>query len=565
MRIRHKEDLNKLAQRGIKRLKPNLVRIQVGTATCGMAKGAKETVEALKQAVEDTGLKAEVVSVGCNGQCYAEPIVEVIAPRMPKLTYGRVTPDSAEELVRSVKTREIDKKAGLLYQTCFEKTITGVRLRYGKKIKGLPDESDVEERRAQTRVVMRNTGIIDPLSIEEYAATGGFIGLARALSGKGPQNRVIKEVEKSDLLGRGGAAFSTGMKWRKAKEAQGEKKYVIANASEGEPDVGMHRSLLESDPLSVVEGMMICGFAIGADQGYLYLNDNYSLVEEHLIIILEKLRKVGLLGNNILGSDFPFAIDVKRGGSAYISGEETALLNALEGEVTEPRERPPFPVDRGLFGMPTVVNNIETLMNIPVILQKGGTWYAKHGVPGSRGTKVLSITGDVNHSMVVEVPLGKKIIEIIKMAGGVREGKKLKAFQVGGPSGGVLPARKNSLPLDFQSLAKENHLIGSGLILMDEDKDMVGMARFFSQFFEEESCGKCVPCREGTHRVREVLDDIVAGRGSEADLKYLQGLDVSIGDSAACGLGKTFLAPVVSTIKYFRNDYNRLIAKQGEG
>jgi NADH:ubiquinone oxidoreductase subunit F (NADH-binding)/(2Fe-2S) ferredoxin len=564
MQIRCKEDLDKLTQRGIKRLNPNKVRIQVGTATCGLAKGAKETVEALKQAVKDIHLKAAVVNVGCNGQCYAEPIVEVIASRMPKLTYGMVTPDSAEELIRSVKTREVTKETGLLYQTCAEKMITGLQLRYGKKIEGFSDQSDLEEQRAQTRIVMRNAGIIDPLSLEEYAATGGFAGLAKALSVQYPQNRVIKEVEKSNLRGRGGAAFPTGMKWHKAKEAKGDKKYVVANASEGDPDVGMHRSLLESDPLSVVEGMMICGIAIGADQGYIYLNSNYNLAEEHLVIVLEKLRKVGLLGNKILGSEFSFAIDVKRGSGAYVSGEETALLNALEGEVAEPRERPPFPVEHGLFSMPTVVNNVETLMNIPVILHKGGNWYAKHGVPGSRGTKVLSVTGDVTHSMVVEIPLGIKIKEIIRMVGGVRKGKKLKAFQVGGPSGGILPARKSILPLDFQSLSRENHLIGSGLIVMDEDTDVVGMARFFSQFFEEESCGKCVPCREGTHKVRKVLDEIIAGKGSEDDLDYLQGLEGPIGDSSACGLGKTFLAPVVSTIKYFRNDYNQLIVKQSK-
>ena len=344
-----------------------------------------------------------------------------------------------------------------------------------------------------------------------------------------------------------------------AKEAKGIKKYVVVNASEGDPDAGMHRSLLESDPLSVIEGMMICGFAIGASQGFIYLNDRYRVAEERLALVLHKLSETGLLGEGILGSDFSFGITVKRGGGVYVSGEETALLNALEGEVTEPRERPPFPVQQGLFGMPTVINNVETLMNIPVILQKGGAWYAKHGVPGSHGTKVLSVAGDVERSVLVEVPLGVKIAEIIEMAGGLKNGKKLKAFQVGGPSGGVLPAHKANLPLDYRSLSEENHLIGASLVVMDEDTDMVRMARYFTSFFEEESCGKCIPCREGSHRVGEVLDDIIAGRGSKADLDYLLGLAGPLADSAACGLGKTLLTPVASTIKHFRSEYEELL------
>lgn len=559
MRIKSKEDIDKLAQRGLTRLNPQKVRFQVGAATCGLSKGVQETLEALRKAVSDNNLKADIISVGCNGLCYVEPIVEVISPHMPKITYGKVTPDKVASLVAAAKAKEIDIENEVISHTPAEKLVSGVKISYGRKIAKLSEASTIEPLKGQVRIVMRNAGIIDPLSLEEYAATGGFTGLAKALAGKNSRNKVIEVVETSGLRGRGGAGFSTGMKWRMAKEAKGDKKYVVVNASEGDPDIGMHRSLLESDPLSVIEGMMICGFAIGASQGYLYLNNRYRMIEERLSQVLHELKKVGLLGDKILGSDFSFTITIKRGGKAYISGEETALLNALEGEITEPRERPPFPAQQGLFGMPTVVNNVETLMNIPVILQKGGAWYAKHGVPGSRGTKVLSVIGDVQHSVVVEVPMGIKIQEIIRMAGGVKEGKKLKAFQVGGPSGGVLPARKAILPLDYERLRKENHLIGSGLVLMDEDTDMVRMARFFTTFFEEESCGKCIPCREGSHRVGEVLDDIIAGRGSKADLAYLLDLAGPLGDSAACGLGKTLMAPIISTVRHFRKEYDLLL------
>jgi NADH-quinone oxidoreductase subunit F len=562
MRIRSKGDIDALAQRGRRRLNPTEARIQVGTATCGLSKGARETVKALKKAVAEADLKAEVVAVGCNGLCYAEPIAEVIRPQMPKITYGEVTPEKAASLVRAVSKGEVDTENRAICQTCVERSVTGSRIAYGSKIEGIPEATHVAGRKGQTKIVMRNSGIIDPPSLEEYAATGGFGGLAKALSDKNSQGKVIEIVEKSGLRGRGGAAFATGTKWRMARQARGAKKYVVVNASEGDPDAGMHRSLLESDPLSVIEGMMICGFAIGANEGYIYVNDRYSLAEERLALVLHRLSEAGLLGDGILGSDFSFRATVKRGGGAYVSGEETTLINALEGEVTEPRERPPFPATQGLFGMPTVVNSVETLMNIPVILQKGGASYAKYGVPGSRGTKVLSIVGDVERSGVVEVPLGVKIHEIVEMAGGVKDGKKLKAFQVGGPAGGVLPAHKTNLPLDYRKLFRENHLIGSSLVLMDEDTDMVRMARYFTTFFEEESCGKCIPCREGSHRVGEVLDDIIAGRGNKADLDYLLALAGPVADSAACGLGKSLLAPVVSTIKHFRSEYEKRLKQR---
>jgi len=389
-------------------------------------------------------------------------------------------------------------------------------------------------------------------------ATGGFAALAKVLTEKNP-GKVIKEVEASGLRGRGGAGFPTGLKWKTAKESAAPKKYVVVNCSEGDPEVGMHRSLIESDPLSVIEGMLICGFALGASQGYIYISDNLASAEEKLKVLISKLSEAGLLGERIMGADFSFTVTVKRSTGSYVSGEETALLNALEGDITEPRPRPPFPAKKGLLGMPTVVNNVETLMNIPTIVLKGGSWYAGYGVEGSSGTKVLAVTGDCQRTMTVEVPLGTKIKDVITMAGGVKGKKALKGFQIGGPGGGILPAKKTNLPLDYQKLWKEKTMLASGLVLMDEDTDMVNMARFFIRFFEEESCGKCVPCREGSHRVGEVLDQIMKGTGTKGDLDYLLSLEEPINDTSACALGKTLLAPVSSTIKNFPEDYAKKI------
>jgi NADH:ubiquinone oxidoreductase subunit F (NADH-binding)/(2Fe-2S) ferredoxin len=556
MRIKDIKGIELMAREGLKDLKPEKIRFTVGSAVCGLSRGAKGTLETLKEEIAKSNLNAEVKAVGCNGLCFTEPVVEVISPGMPKITYGSVTPERVPELVKVVKRGEVIKKMALFKTTRYQ-FLNGKTVEYGDTA-GIIDSSKFTPLKGQVRIVMRNAGLIDPLSVEEYAATGGFEALVKILSEKKPEE-VIREVESSGLRGRGGAGFPTGLKWKTALETLSPKKYVVANCSEGDPEVGMHRSLIESDPLNVIEGMMIAAFAIGADEGYIYVSDKLVSAEEKLTVLIGKLSAIGLLGERIMGTDFSFTITVKRSSGAYVSGEETALLNALEGDMTEPRPRPPFPAKKGLFGMPTVVNNVETFMNIPAIILKGGDWYASYGVEGSRGTKVLAVTGDCERTMTVEVPLGTKIKNVIRMAGGVKGKKSLKGFQIGGPGGGILPARKINLPLDFQKLGKEKTMLASGLVLMDEDTDMVKMARFFIKFFEEESCGKCIPCREGSHRVGEVLDYLIRGMGEKGDLEYLLSLEGPINDTSACALGKLMLAPVSSTIRNFREDYEKRI------
>jgi len=556
MRIKDIKGIELMAREGLKDLKPEKIRFTVGSAVCGLSRGAKGTLETLKEEIAKSNLNAEVKAVGCNGLCFTEPVVEVISPGMSKITYGSVTPERVPELVTVVKRGEVIKKMAL-FKTTRHQFLNGKTVEYGDTA-GIIDSSEFTPLKGQVRIVMRNAGLIDPLSVEEYAATGGFEALAKILSEKKPEE-VIREVESSGLRGRGGAGFPTGLKWKTALETPSPKKYVVANCSEGDPEVGMHRSLIESDPLNVIEGMMIAAFAIGADEGYIYVSDKLVSAEEKLTVLIGKLSAIGLLGERIMGTDFSFTITVKRSSGAYVSGEETALLNALEGDMTEPRPRPPFPAKKGLFGMPTVVNNVETFMNIPAIILKGGDWYASYGVEGSRGTKVLAVTGDCERTLTVEVPLGTKIKNVIRMAGGVKGKKSLKGFQIGGPGGGILPARKINLPLDFQKLGKEKTMLASGLVLMDEDTDMVKMARFFIKFFEEESCGKCIPCREGSHRVGEVLDYLIRGMGEKGDLEYLLSLEGPINDTSACALGKLMLAPVSSTIRNFREDYEKRI------
>ena len=556
MKIKDTKEIEVMAAKGLESLKPAKIRFTVGSAGCGLSKGARETLEALKQEVVQSKLDAEVVAVGCIGLCYAEPIVNVISPGRPRVIYGSVAAAKVTELVRAAKEGKILKEMALCASTR-DQFLNGKTVEYGDTASVI-DCAEFPPFKGQVRIAMRNAGLIDPMSIEEYAATGGFAALAQVLSGKDPAT-VISEVESSGLRGRGGAAFPTGLKWKTARETPSDKKYVVINCSEGDPEVGMHRSLIESDPLSVIEGMMISAFAIGADEGYIYISEKLTSAEERLRALVTKLSEIGLLGDGIMGTNFSFRITIKRSTGSYVSGEETALLNALEGDTTEPRPRPPFPARKGLFGMPTVVNNVETIMNVPAIILKGGDWYAGYGVEGSRGTKVLAITGDCERTMTVEVPLGTKIKDVIKLAGGVKGKKLLKGFQIGGPGGGILPARKSNLPLDYRKLWQEKTMIASGLVLMDEDTDMVNMARFFIRFFEEESCGKCVPCREGSHRVGEVLDYILKGKGRKDDLEYLLSLEDPMNDTSACALGKLLLAPVSSTIKNFPEDYAKKI------
>ncbi|MEI6127864.1 MAG: NADH-ubiquinone oxidoreductase-F iron-sulfur binding region domain-containing protein, partial [Pseudomonadota bacterium] len=415
----------------------------------------------------------------------------------------------------------------------------------------------------QMKVVSRNAGTISPERIEEYIALGGYGAFAKALTSLSPED-VIRDVTTSKLRGRGGAGFPTGKKWDACRQAEGDVKYIVCNGSEGDPEIGMHRSFLESDPHAIIEGMAIAGYAVGASEGYIYLNDRYVLGCERVTGAIKQAEQRGLLGKKIMGTDFSFTLKVKRGGGAYVCGEETALLNSLEGSFGEPRPRPPFPVQKGLFQKPTVVNNLETLANIPVIVMHGGKWFAGIGTPSSKGTKIVALSGAVAQSCWVEVPLGTTVEEVITTFGkGGANGKKVKAFQTGGPSGGILPANKLKIKLDYDALAKEGSLLGSGgLLVMGEDTDMIDMAKFFTDFFADESCGKCTPCREGVKRLQEILLSFVEGRGTKEHVNLIKRMGETMRDTSFCALGKTAAVPMLCVLEHFPKEVAKRMLTQ---
>ncbi len=562
MKIKSESDLKKIGDKTRKGLVSSEVRIQVGTSTCGLAKGAHLLKKALEAEVKEQGLKAQIVDVGCNGMCHQEPIVDVIQKGKPKITYGAMTPDQAAPLVKALKSGGILEEQVLFRTDQEDNLISGEPLSYTS---GQPAESlkKIAEYRTypfyqkQQKIALRNAGRIDPASLEEYIACGGYSGLAKALSM--PPEKVLQEVITSGIRGRGGAGFPTGTKWKACREAEGTTKYVVANGSEGDPDIGMHRSMMEGDPHSVLEGMIIAAYAVGASKGYVYVSNNYSLALEKVKEAVRQAQECGLLGDTILGSSFSFEVVVDQGGGAYVCGEETALLTSLEGRYGEPRPRPPFPAQKGLWGQPTVVNNIETLATIPAIISKGGKWYSTIGTKGNTGTKVMSLNGSVNNPCLVEVPLGTSLKEVIDIGGGVSKGKKLKAISIGGPSGGVLPAKSAKLPLTYDELNQAGSLLGSGITVIDEDTNMADLARYFLTFFKQETCGKCTTCREGVKKMCEIVGEICQGRGTMEDLTFLEKMAQPMIDGSLCALGKTVPTAVTSTIKHFKNDYKEYI------
>jgi NADH:ubiquinone oxidoreductase subunit F (NADH-binding)/(2Fe-2S) ferredoxin len=539
MKIKKPDDLKKVTKDGLKLLAPVKTRITVGMATCGLAKGAGKIFEALKYELKKQKVKADIVVVGCNGLCYAEPIVEVIRSGKPRITYGNVGMERINELIASIKSGVIIKDLALMRQDTFKTAVGTESIQYTKgklpkAYSGVKECQRLDFYKRQVKLVSSSAGTISPDSVEEYCALGGYQSLAKVLGTMSPEE-VIKEVSASKLRGRGGAGFPTGVKWQTCRQAEDDTKYIVCNGSEGDPEIGMHRSFLESDPQRVIEGMLIAGYAVGAQEGYIYLNDRYTIALERLERAIAQAESLGLLGKKIMGSDFSFAIKVKRGGGAYVCGEETALLNALEGSFGEPRPRPPYPAEKGLFGKPTVVNNLETLATIPVIALKGGKWFSGIGTAASKGTKK-----------------------------GAAQGKKVKAFQAGGPSGGILPAKSLKIKLDYNQLDKAGSLLGSGgLLVMDEDTDMLDMAKFFTDFFAEESCGKCSTCREGSKRLQEILEGIMAGRGTAEHIKLIKRLDAALSVASACALGKTAAVPIISVLKHFPKEIEgRLLRKK---
>ncbi|MDR2619101.1 MAG: 4Fe-4S binding protein [Treponema sp.] len=511
-----------------------------GGTGCESNKG-DEIYKKLIAEAEQMGVKGEVqiVKTGCFGFCEGGPIVKVLPEES---FYVNVKPEDAHEIIAEqiVKGREVPR---LLYKGDGEK----------KKTTAV---EDIEFYQKQVRVVLRNCGVINPENIDEYIAREGYVGLEKVLFQWTPE-QTIEEVKISGLRGRGGAGFPTWLKWDLARKAQGSTKYVICNADEGDPGAYMDRSTIEGDPHSVLEGMITAGKAIGANNGIVYIRAEYPLAVERLKRAISQAQEYGLLGKKILGSGFDFDIEIRLGAGAFVCGEETALIKSVEGNRGMPVPKPPFPANKGLWQLPTIINNVETLANIPVITAKGGAWLAKIGTEKSKGTKVFALTGKVKNSGLVEVPMGTTLREIIfEIGGGIKGGKKFKGVQTGGPSGGILTEKVLDTPIDYESLTANGSMMGSGgMIVMDEDDCVVDVARFYMEFCVDESCGKCSPCRIGTTQLLNILEKIANGNGVESDLEKLETIGKAMSKASLCALGQTAPNPTLSTIKNFRDEY----------
>ncbi|MEW6197655.1 MAG: NADH-quinone oxidoreductase subunit NuoF [Planctomycetota bacterium] len=521
----------------------NNVRTHVLVCTGGgcIASGALEVSAALRQQIERHGLADEikVIESGCLGPCAVGPVAAVYPDGV---LYQGLRPDDAPDIVEEHLLK------GRVVERLVHKSPTGT---------AVPGLRDISFFQKQVKIVLRNCGVIDPLKIEEYIAREGYQALGKVLTEMGP-DQVIAEVKKSGLRGRGGAGFLTGLKWEFTRKAAGDVKYILCNGDEGDPGAFMDRSVLEGDPHSVIEGMAIAAYAIGAHQGYAYIRAEYPLAVQRFEHALKQAREYGLLGKNIMNSGFDFDIEVRMGSGAFVCGEETALMNSIEGHRGEPRPRPPFPAQKGLWGRPSCLNNVETFANVAPIIMQGADWFAALGTEKSKGTKVFALAGAVNNTGLVEVPIGMPLGEIIyDVGGGIPGGKKFKAAQMGGPSGGCIPKEHLNVPVDYESLNELGAIMGSGgLIVMDEDTCMVDVARFFLDFVQDESCGKCPPCRVGTKRMLEIVTRICEGHGEEGDVEKLVELGQIIKDASLCGLGQTAPNPVLSTIRYFRDEYD---------
>ncbi len=522
--------------------------VMVGAATCGRAAGALGVIRAIKDEVKKHKLDCPVVEVGCMGHCYAEPIVIISKPGYPPICYGHVNKVIAERLIREFILGD---------DPCLEFVLGALEAN-----ELVPSLSDFPRARFEKKIILKNCGHIDPEQIEHYLANGGYTALVKAL--QMPPEVIINEVGRSGLRGRGGAGFPTGQKWEICRNAPGRPKYVICNGDEGDPGAFMDRAILESDPHSVIEGMIIAGYAIGARYGYIYVRAEYPLAVHRVRIALRQARKLNLLGKNILGSDFSFDIRLFQGSGAFVCGEETALIASLEGEPGIPHHRPPYPATDGLYGKPTLINNVKTLAYIRHIIDNGAEWFASTGTEESKGTAVFALAGKIVNTGLVEVPMGTTLRQVIFDVGsGMQNGKRFKAVQIGGPSGGCLPESALDLPIDFDSLTDAGAMMGSGgMIVLDEDDCMVEIARYFLEFTQRESCGQCTFCRLGTKQMLEVLDEITKGQGRIEDIDMLSRLAEDIKAGSLCGLGKTAPNPVLSTLRHFRDEYEAHI-KEG--
>ena len=508
------------------------LRILVGQGSCGIAAGANKVYDALEAALRDNNVDATLIHTGCVGACYLEPIVEIVGDTGEKHTYVKVTAETANEIIRK----------HLIEGTAADDLLMS------------DEDKNVVER--QTKIALRNCGVIDPEDLGEYIASGGYKAAEKCITGLSPAD-VIGIIKESGLRGRGGAGFPTWFKWNAAKESPGEKKYIVCNADEGDPGAFMDRAVLEGDPHSILEGILIGGYAMGAAEGIIYVRAEYPLAIRRLNTAIDRARQAGYLGKNLFGTGFSFDIRIKAGAGAFVCGEETALIASLEGSRGMPRLKPPFPAQRGYWQKPTNINNVETYANVPWIILNGGAEFAAMGTEKSSGTKVFALTGKIKKGGLVEIPMGLTLREIIfDIGGGIKNDREFKAVQMGGPSGGCIPASLLDTPVTYEDIPATGAIVGSGgMVVMDDTTCMVDMARFFLDFTQNESCGKCNYCRIGTKRMLEILNRIVAGEGRQGDIELLEELSERIKDGSMCALGQTAPNPVQTTLRYFRNEY----------
>ena len=568
MAVKTRADLETLKESGLHSLYRAKTKLSVGMATCGQASGAAGVYGAIREEIAKEGLDFLIARTGCMGFCQREPLVTIFKPGWPRIVYCEVTPEKAKEIVAALAQSRIVPQYALCQITEEMNLIEGFTRTYHRValpdgIEKVPDYSQAPFFSRQEKRILRNCGLIDPESIEEYVACGGYRALLKVLTELGPEE-VITEVTRSELRGRGGAGFPTGRKWAGCRQAPGVPKYIICNADEGDPGAYMDRGILEGDPHSVIEGMVIGAYAIGAREGFIYVRAEYPLAVQRVRRALLQAQEHGFLGENILGSGFSFGIDIECGSGAFVAGELSAMIASIEGNPAEPRQRPPGTTTKGLWGKPTATNNVKTWANVPLIIARGAEWFSSIGTEKSKGTMVFSLVGKVNNTGLVEVPMGTTLRSLIfDIGGGIPGGKKFKAAQTGGPSGGCIPERLLDLPVDYEKLAEAGSIMGSGgLVVMDEDTCMVDVAKYFLSFTKEESCGKCVPCREGSSRMCEVLTDITEGRGQEGDMELLEEMGRVISDSSLCGLGESAPNPVLSTIRYFPEEYQAHIREK---
>jgi NADH-quinone oxidoreductase subunit F len=516
-------------------------RVLVGTATCGVAAGALKVKEDFIREIEAKGLDTEVIEVGCMGHCYAEPLAIIAKPGFPPICYGYLDDGLVHRLVEDFLAGD---------DPCYEYAMAAL-----EPNDVFPTFAEFPRGIYEQKLILEQCGFIDARNIESYLARDGYSALAKALEGQ-PQ-QVLDEIKQANLRGRGGAGFPAGLKWEACIKSGGDQVYVICNADEGDPGAFMDRSILESDPHLVIEGMILCAYAVGSDKGFLYIRAEYPRAVEHVQTAIDQAKAKGLLGSKILGSDFSFDLEIFQGSGAFVCGEATALVNSMEGKMGMPESRPPRLAQKGYRGQPTVLNNVKTYAYVPLIIKNGAAWFKGIGTPDSPGTAVFSLVGKVVNTGLVEVPMGTTLRQLIYDVGdGLPKGREFKAVQIGGPSGGCLPEAALDVPIDFDSLQEAGAIMGSGgLVVMDQDDCMVSVARYFLEFTQHESCGKCTFCRLGTKQMLDILTDITQGKGDENTLNLLEELCEDVRDGSLCNLGKTAPNPVLTTLKYFRDEY----------